>query len=228
MARVALGRAGEALPTCELLELRRARAAAGDAVRHDFDASGIVRECQSRGWDCLALSGRARDRGEYLRRPDLGRILDPGSRDQLRPVGCDASIVIADGLSALAVHRHAIAVLELLIPRLLTAAWRLAPVAVVSQGRVAIADDVAIAQESRLSVILIGERPGLSASDSLGAYLTWEPRRGRTDAERNCISNIRPEGLSYDAAAHQLFALMTASRERQLSGVGLKLTGLTA
>jgi ethanolamine ammonia-lyase small subunit len=226
MARVELGRVGEALPTKELLKLRRARTAAGDAIHEEFDAAGLVRECERRRWDAVMLRGSARDRGEYLRRPDLGRILEERSRDRLRPGPYDASIVIADGLSPLAVHRHAIAVLELLTPKLVASAWRVAPITVVAQGRVAIADDVASAQASRLSLILIGERPGLSASDSLGAYMTWAPQPGRTDADRNCISNIRPEGLSYEAAAHQLYALMTAARQRQLSGVGLKLTGL--
>jgi ethanolamine ammonia-lyase small subunit len=224
MARVGLGRAGEALPTRELLDLRASRAAAGDAVHEALDVTSVIQHCVSRGWEWAAVHSRARDRAEYLRRPDWGRVVDEGSRGALGPGPYDATIIIADGLSARAVHRHAVVVLEGLIPKLREAAWSIAPLTIVEQARVAIGDDIAMLQQARLSVMLIGERPGLSAPDSLGAYLTWSPEHGKTDAERNCISNIRPEGLAYEVAVHQLFALMTASRQRQISGVRLKMT----
>ena len=200
MARVGLGKAGDALPTRELLDLRRARAAAGDAVHEPFDAAGLVRECGRREWPAMAVRSCAGSRAEYLRRPDLGRALDDRSRELLQAGSYDAAIILADGLSALAVDRHAMAVLDVLLPRLREAEWKIAPVIVVEQGRVAIGDDIASRLGARMSLVLIGERPGLSAADSLGAYLTWGPVRGRTDAERNCVSNIRPDGLGYEAA----------------------------
>ena len=219
MARVGLGRAGDALPTRELLDLRRARAAAGDAVHEPLDVAGLMQELAHRGWPSVAVRSAAGSRVEYLRRPDLGRILHQDLRGALTAGPFDASIILADGLSARAVHRHAVAVLDLLLPRLHDAGWTTAPLTVVEQGRVAIGDDIATILEARLSVILIGERPGLSSTDSLGAYLTWSPARGKTDAERNCISNIRPDGLPYQQAAGQLFALMTESRRKRLTGV---------
>jgi ethanolamine ammonia-lyase small subunit len=169
----------------------------------------------------ILLHSAARDRATYLRRPDLGRRLDPESAALLQPGDFDAVIVIADGLSATAVHRHATELLDALLP--LLTGWQLAPIYVVEQGRVAIADEIGERLRARLSVILIGERPGLSSPDSLGAYLTWSPRAGRTDAERNCVSNIRDEGLAPALAAQRIAMLMNAARERQLSGVGLSL-----
>jgi ethanolamine ammonia-lyase small subunit len=157
-----------------------------------------------------------------LRRPDLGRVLNEESRAQLKPGDYDAAIVIADGLSALAVHRHAAPLLEALLPLLEETGWRLAPLTVVSQGRVAVGDEIGQRLGARLVVVLIGERPGLSSPDSLGIYLTWDPRPGRTDAERNCISNVRTEGLSYGLAARQLHFLMSEARLRKLSGIELK------
>ena len=227
MARVGLARAGDALCTSVLLELRQARATAGDAVHETLDVPGLAEECERRGLPWLGVRSAARDRTEYLRRPDLGRVLHEGSRAAVSqyprsPDLFDLLIIIADGLSALATHRHAFAVLDHLIPKLNEAGWRIAPLVVVEQGRVAIGDDVATLLPTRLSLILIGERPGLSSPDSLGAYLTWSPALGKTDAERNCISNIRPEGLPYGPAADRLFALMTESRRRQLSGFALK------
>ena len=170
----------------------------------------------------IVLQSAARDRKTYLLRPDLGRTLDPKSRLGLERGDYGAAIAIADGLSARAIHRHAAPLLGALLPLLDREEWRLAPIAIVRQGRVAIGDEIGERLGARLVVMLIGERPGLSASDSLGIYLTWDPRPGRTDAERNCISNVRPEGLSYAAAAHTLYFLMTESRRRKLSGVGLK------
>jgi ethanolamine ammonia-lyase small subunit len=227
MARVGLGRAGDALPTGVLLELRRARAVAGDAVHETLNVAGLGADCEERGWPWVAVRSGARDRAQYLRRPDLGRMLDEESRTVLSavprlPGPFDLCIIVADGLSALAIHRHALAVLDGLMPKLGEAGWTMAPPVLVEQGRVAIGDSIATLLGARLSLVLIGERPGLSSPDSLGAYLTWSPAPGKTDAERNCISNIRPGGLAYGQAADRLFALMTESRRRELSGVALK------
>jgi ethanolamine ammonia-lyase small subunit len=222
MARVGLGRAGDALPLREVLKLRAAHSAARDAVHETMDLAGMGLECRRRGWEYLTLHSAAADRIEYLRRPDRGRRLDDRAKSLLATHSAhfDAAIILGDGLSPLAVHRHAIAVLELLLPKL--EGWRLAPLAIVEQARVAVGDEIGAALNAALALVLIGERPGLTSPDSLGAYLTWNPRPGKTDAERNCISNIRPEGLSYEDAAGRLFALMTESRTRQLSGVTLK------
>jgi ethanolamine ammonia-lyase small subunit len=222
MARVGLGRAGDALPTQIVLELRRAQAAAADAVQEQIHVGALVTECQQRGWSYNAVRSAARNRAEYLRRPDLGRILHKDSHPATTAGPFDLSLIIADGLSALAVHRHAIAVLDRLIPKLRDTSWRLSPITIVEQGRVAIGDQIAGLLGARISLILIGERPGMTSSDSLGAYLTWQPCPGKTDAERNCVSNIRPEGLNYDEAAGRLFSLVTESRRRQLSGIELK------
>jgi ethanolamine ammonia-lyase small subunit len=221
MARVSLGRAGNALPVRELLDFRAAHAAARDAVHVALDIQGLRMECKQRGWEGISLHSAAANRPHYLRRPDLGRRLSEPSRSLLTPGSYDAAIILADGLSALAVHRHAIAVLERLIPRL-APSWKLGPIALVEQGRVAIGDEIGATLRAKLTLILIGERPGLTSPDSLGAYLTWNPRPGKTDAERNCISNIRPEGLPYEQAAARIFALLTESRRRKLSGVHLK------
>jgi len=222
MARVGLGRAGDALPVREVLDFRRAHAAARDAVHERLDVANLRMECGQRGWTCTTVHSAARDRAEYLRRPDLGRTPREEAGEFLPPGPFDAAIIVADGLSALAVHRHVVPVLERLLPKLQATEWTLAPLVLVEQGRVAIGDPIAQWIQARLSLVLIGERPGLSSPDSLGAYLTWNPSPGRTDAERNCISNIRPEGLGYDAAAERIFVLMTESRRRQLSGVALK------
>lgn len=215
-ARIALGRAGHSLPTRELLDFQLAHARARDAAHFRLDVRGLLEDISG-----IALHSAARDRAIYLRRPDLGRRLHPESAALLHPGDFDAVIVIADGLSATAVHRHARALLDVLVPLLPT--WSLSPIYIVEQGRVAIADEIGERLDARLSVILIGERPGLSSPDSLGAYLTWSPRVGRTDAERNCVSNIRPEGLPPDLAAQRVAMLMHAARERQISGVGLSL-----
>lgn len=216
-ARVALGRCGSGLPTAELLRFQLDHARARDAVYEELDLRSLDLPLP---W--IAVESAARDRKTYLLRPDLGRTLDPKSRLQLERGDYDAAIAIADGLSARAIHRHAAPFLNLLLPLLKAQEWRLAPIAIVRQGRVAIGDEIGESLGARLVVMLIGERPGLTASDSMGIYMTWDPRPGRTDAERNCISNVRSEGLSYAAAAHTLHFLMTESRRRKLSGVGLK------
>src|SRR5579863_5681784 len=220
-ARVELGRAGSSLPTRALLEFQLAHAKARDAVHLPLAVNSLVLELKQRGIDSVSLSSAARNRDEYLKRPDLGRRLSDDSRERLASLRSeyDAAFVIADGLSALAVHRHAVPLLGLLLGDL---DWRIGPVAIVEQGRVAIGDEIGELLGARMAVVLIGERPGLSSPDSLGAYLTWQPRPGRTDAERNCVSNIRAEGLSIAAASHKLRFLMNESRRLKLSGVRLK------
>jgi ethanolamine ammonia-lyase small subunit len=229
-ARIALGRAGGSLPTAPLLEFQLAHARARDAVHLAFDAEGVQRQLQERGHAVLRVHSEAASRTDYLRRPDLGRRLDPPSRAALgEPAagggGFDAAFVIADGLSPLAIHRHAVAVLELVWQALAQAGWRLAPVIVAEKSRVALGDEIGALLAAEQVAILIGERPGLSAADSLGIYLTYAPRVGSTDAERNCISNVRPEGLGYQEAAQTLVRLMLLARRYRLTGVGLKDVG---
>jgi ethanolamine ammonia-lyase small subunit len=227
-ARIALGRAGGSLPTAPMLDFQLAHARARDAVHLPFDAAGVKRQLTERGYQLLDVHSRVADRLIYLQRPDLGRRLDSPSKKTLQQVagahsgGFDAVFVIADGLSALAVHSHAIAVLDRAWAALVQEGWRLAPVVVASQSRVALGDEIGGLLGAGQVAILIGERPGLSAADSLGIYLTYGPRVGRTDAERNCISNIRPEGLDYQAAVRKLVHLMKEARRLQLTGVGLK------
>jgi ethanolamine ammonia-lyase small subunit len=217
-ARVALGRTGDSLPTRELLDFQLAHARARDAVHATLDASALRLELHALGVDAAVVHSAARDRSTYLRRPDLGRILDDESRTLIAAQRAkhDAVFIAADGLSALAVERHAAPLLQLVLPRFA------GPVILVEQGRVAIGDDIGETIGAGMAVLLIGERPGLSAPDSLGVYLTWRPRRGLTDADRNCISNIRADGLSYAAAAHKLLFLMNEARRRKLSGIALK------
>ena len=220
-ARVDLGRTGHSLPTSELLDFQLAHAKARDAVHLPLDVTSLILELKQKNIPCVMLASEANDRITYLHRPDLGRRLNAESREQLAPLksGYDAAFVIADGLSALAVHRHAAPLLELVLAKL---DWNIAPVAIVEQGRVGIGDEIGELLGSKLAVVLIGERPGLSSPDSLGIYLTWQPRAGCTDADRNCISNIRAEGLGYGLAAHKLLFLMNESRRLKLSGVQLK------
>jgi ethanolamine ammonia-lyase small subunit len=220
-ARVDLGRAGHSLPTSELLDFQLAHARARDAVHLPLDVHSMLLEFKQKNIPCVTLASEADDRFIYLRRPDLGRRLNAESRERLAPLKADYDVafVIVDGLSALAVHRHAVPLLELVLSNL---DLNIAPVTIVEQGRVGIGDEIGELLGAKLTVVLIGERPGLSSPDSLGIYLTWQPRPGRTDAERNCISNIRAEGLSYEIAAHKLLFLMNESRRLKLSGVQLK------
>jgi len=220
-ARVDLGRSGHSLPTRELLAFQLAHAQARDAVHLALEVDSVAVELNQKNIPSITLQSAAPDRTTYLHRPDLGRQLNPDSRERLQELNStyDAVFVIADGLSALAVHRHATPLLEVILPKL---DWNIAPVTIVQQGRVAIGDEIGEILGAKLSVVLIGERPGLSSPDSLGIYLTWSPRPGRTDAERNCISNVRAEGLSYTLAAHKLLFLMNEARRLKLSGVPLK------
>jgi len=224
-ARVGLERTGNSLRTREMLDLQFAQARAREAVHSKLDVNELTSDL---GGDPLVARSRADDRQVYLRRPDLGRRLEDASRSRVlsRAGRFDAVFVIADGLSALAVQTHAPQMIAAILRLLPAADWLIAPVVIVEQGRVAIGDEIGEFIGAALSVVLIGERPGMSAADSLGVYLTWCPRAGRTDAERNCISNIRTGGLSYAAAASTLGFLMNESRRRKLSGVGLKADSL--
>ena len=224
-ARIGLGRAGGSVPTARLLDFQLAHARARDAVHRDFDIEALAGKLRTRQIEPMVLASAAGDRQTFIQRPDLGRILDAKSKAFLeartRTAAWDAVFVIADGLSALAVERHALPLLERMRIHLQRDGWSLA-CCLVKQGRVAIADEIGALLPAQLSVMLIGERPGLSSPDSLGAYLTWNPLPGRSNAERNCVSNIRPQGLSYAAAAFKLLHLMQESRNRKLSGVALK------
>lgn len=223
-ARLALGRCGAALPTDEVLRFGWAHAMARDAIHAALDSQSLDEKLREKGWNVFQVRSRAPDRAAYLRRPDLGRVLDPGDAGRLKAWSvprADLCFVVGDGLSSLAIERHAIPLLESLKPHLPSEIHN-APLVIATQARVALADDIAAILQPRLVVMLIGERPGLSSPDSLGIYMTHAPFTGRSDADRNCISNIRPEGLSYDAAAFKLGWLIREALRRQLTGVGLK------
>ena len=218
-ARVFLGRSGPALPTRAVLDFQLDHARARDAVTEAFAPERIVEALGARA--TRIVRSRAADLPTYLARPDLGRRLDDDSAAALSHGDVDVVFVIADGLSARAVHRHAVPTLNATRTRL--EGWRIAPIVIACRARVALADEVGERLGARLAVTLIGERPGLSSPDSLGVYLTWDPRVGRLDSERNCISNIRPPtGLSYEQAAERLGNLMSAARSAHLTGVGLE------
>ncbi len=217
-ARIGLGRAGDALPTKASLDFQLAHARARDAVHGAADFAAI--EADLAPHKVLHVASRVPDRPTYLLRPDLGRRLAPESLEVLTKDQWDCVFVVADGLSASAVSAHAALMVQAAIKRL--AGWRIAPVVLARQARVALGDEVGEALGARFSVLLVGERPGLSVQDSLGIYLTFAPRVGRADSERNCISNIHPHGLSYDEAAHKLAWLMTEASRIGLTGVSLK------
>ena len=225
-ARVALGRSGASLPTRALLDFTLDHARARDAVHAAFDAERLVEEARGLGIDACAVRSRAVDRADYLRRPDLGRGLDPDSAGRLaervgRP--CRLAIVIGDGLSPTAVHAHATALLGSLLPLLAKGEpIDIGHLVIASGARVALGDEIGAILDARMVLVLIGERPGLSAPDSLGAYLTFAPKVGRTDAERNCISNIHRGGLTYDEAAFKIAWLIREGLARQATGVALK------
>ena len=220
MARVALGRAGNGVPTAANLAFQAAHAAARDAVHAPLDIDGLRAGLTRAGFDNQAVHSAAADRRTYLLRPDLGRRLGAGEAVRLAPMPGCLALVICDGLSAVAVQQHAAPLLASLRP--LLGDWRIAPVVVAEQGRVALGDEIGAALQAEAVAVLIGERPGLSAADSMGVYLTWRPRPGRSDAERNCISNIRPEGLPPEAAAAKLAWLIGEMRRLGLTGVELK------
>jgi len=223
-ARIGLARSGSSIATRELLAFRLAHAEARDAVVESLDQELILRGLAERGLPALLLRSASGDRHTYLARPDLGRRLEESSRTRLGAAGrnYDLVLVLADGLSARAVHRHALPLLDQVLPVLNGKQWHLGPVAVVQQGRVAIGDEIGHELGAALVAVLIGERPGLTSPDSLGVYLTWNPVVGRTDAERNCLSNIRPEGLTYPEAAQRLIYLSTQARQHKCTGITLK------
>lgn len=221
-ARIALGRTGVSMPTAPQLAFQLAHAQARDAVRLELDDAALARDLTAAiGLPCACLHSAAPDRATYLRRPDLGRKLDPASRAALdRPGSYDIGFVIADGLSALAIERHALPFLRSWLGA--APPMAIAPLTIVRQGRVAVGDEVAQLLGIELVVVMIGERPGLSSPDSMGLYLAWQPRVGMTDERRNCISNVRPAGLAYEDAARKLHYLVAEARRRGLSGVALK------
>lgn len=223
-ARIALGRRGVSVPTKAQLAFQLAHAQARDAVHLALDDEGLARVLAAQGQDCVQLHSAAATRADYLQRPDLGRRLDDASRARLAAAakGIDLALVAADGLSALAVQRHAAPFLAALRERLALETWTLSPVHIVAQGRVAVGDEVGQLLQAKAVLVLIGERPGLSSPDSLGLYLTWAPAVGLLDERRNCISNVRPEGLAYAQAAYRLHYLLSQAFTRQLSGVELK------
>ncbi|MEZ5657362.1 MAG: ethanolamine ammonia-lyase subunit EutC [Burkholderiaceae bacterium] len=225
-ARIALGRAGSGLPTDALLAFQAAHAAARDAVHAAFDPTAIQDALAAIGHPVITVSSQAGDRVRYLQRPDLGRLLNDEDAQRLAEgagEGCDLVIIIADGLSATATMAHALALTLRLLRHLPAHGVRPGPVIIANQARVALADAIGEQMKAAQSLILLGERPGLSSPDSLSGYLTWQPAPGRRDSQRNCVSNIRPgAGLGYDAAAHTLIYLMLEARRRRLTGVALK------
>jgi ethanolamine ammonia-lyase small subunit len=224
-ARIALGRTGVASPLKEVLDFRMCHAHARDAVFSIMRVNEFFEAFQQFQFPVINVRSKAKDRAEYLQRPDHGRKLDDISINKLKnesSYSADVAIVIADGLSATAINDHAFPVLVKLIPFLKQSLLTIAPVVIAEQARVAIADEIASLLNARLSVILIGERPGLSSPDSMGAYITYQPFPGKTDESRNCISNIRPQGLTYDLAAEKIAKLVRASLQLNISGVMLK------
>jgi ethanolamine ammonia-lyase small subunit len=225
-ARIALGRAGNSVPTAPLLAFNLSHAQARDAVHHPLDAAALHRQLREHGFAAtLDVHSAAPDREHYLRRPDLGRRLSDESRGLLAKAASasqpDVVFVVADGLSAVAAAKQSVPMLHAIQARL-QQDWEMGPVVVARQARVALGDEIGEMLRARIVVMLIGERPGLSSPDSLGIYLTYAPKVGCSDAQRNCISNVRPEGLNFDAAAHKLHYLLTHARRLGLTGVGLK------
>ena len=226
-ARIALGRAGGSLPTSEWLKFKSAHAAARDAVHNAFHAEELAGRIATLGVETVIVDSAAPDRLTYLQRPDLGRRLDDASQRRLLQLAAPNSppmlaIIVSDGLSALAVHRQTPPLLKALVPELRDTGVTIAPIVIARFGRVALQDQVGKLLGAQLALMLIGERPGLGSPDSLGAYLVYSPKPGNTDANRNCVSNIRPEGLPIDAAAETIRYLVAEALRRRLSGIGLK------
>ena len=225
-ARVALGRSGGSLPTRALLGFMLDHARARDAVHAVFDAAALISDLADVGLEAVVVSSRVGNRQDYLRRPDLGRQLDQASlrllQSRKRAAACPLAIVIGDGLSPTAVHAHAVGLLRNLLPRLAADGAGVGATVVASGARVALGDEIGALLKARIVLVLIGERPGLSSPDSLGAYLTFNPGIGRTDADRNCVSNIHGDGLSYDEAAFKIGWLIREGLRREVTGVALK------
>jgi ethanolamine ammonia-lyase small subunit len=225
LSRHTLGRSGSSVPTGELLRFSLAHARARDAVHTEFDQASIAASIQLQGFETLAVRSRSRSKAIYLRRPDLGRRLDEDSAGLLAQRSgrtCDLAIVVADGLSSAAIQAHAVPFLNVLGAGLRHAGFSLAPIVIASGARVALGDEVGHLLNARAVLVLIGERPGLSSSDSLGTYLTYDPVIGRMDSERNCISNIHHGGLSYDEASFKLLWLINEAFRVEETGIGLK------
>lgn len=223
-ARIAIGRAGVSTPTTPLLAFNSDHALARDAIYTPLNMIRMHQLFQQAGFETLAVTSRVRNRSDYLRRPDLGRLLDPASAEALQrkepPSPRMLTVVVADGLSALAPMTHALPLLESLHERL--SDWALDPIILATETRVALGDEIGQIRGAEAVLVLIGERPGLKSPDSLGAYLTYHPRVGRMDSERNCVSNIRPKGLSYQQAAFRLVHLLHRARILGATGVTLK------
>jgi ethanolamine ammonia-lyase small subunit len=225
-ARIAQGHAGCGLPTDALLDFQLAHALARDAIHQPWNIERFLEAVKAWGLEPLCLATPVADRVQYLQRPDLGRCLDSASRQALlldeRPA-IDIALIVSNGLSSVAVENHGLALLQAILAHCKRMSLRCGPICLVPNARVALADEIGTLLKARLSVIVVGERPGLSAADSLGIYLTYGPRAGKTDADRNCISNIRPpDGLSYEAAAAKLAYLSHRALQRGISGVALK------
>ena len=223
-ARIGLPRSGASLATAPLLGFKLDHARARDAVHEPLDDERLIADLAGPDTTALSVASAAADRKQFLMRPDLGRRLAQGADLALAPHATDHDVVfvIADGLSARAVQSHAAPVLKIIAPMLHKDGWRIAPPVVVRHGRVAIGDAIAALLRAQSVAMLIGERPGLTAPDSMGAYLTWQPGPRTTDADRNCISNIRPDGIGYADAAFKIAHLLRAMRDRRISGVQLK------
>ena len=235
-AHISLDRTGVSVTTRHALEFSLAHAQARDAVHAALALPSLLAALHARNLPAVAVRSAARDRTEYLRRPDLGRTLATAcaallasqpATDNLQPA--TLTLILADGLSALATERHALAVLDALLPLLKIgepdATWRVTPIVIAEQARVALGDEIGAALHAEVTVMLIGERPGLSSPDSLGVYITWAPRPGRTDAERNCVSNIRAEGLDYATAAAKIAWYISEGRRLGTTGVALRESG---
>ena len=223
-ARIALGRVGSSLPTKEVLDFGFSHAMARDAVHLPLDVDALDESLKTQGFTTVRVHSRSPDRSTYLLRPDLGRRLDEQSLNQLKNMAAgpiDLLIVVGDGLSSLAVERHVQPLLAE-IKQHMPEGWSSGPIVIASQARVAIADEIGETLNARMVTMLIGERPGLSSPDSLGIYLTYNPKLGCSDADRNCISNVRPEGLNYAAATKKLLWLAKEAMRLKVSGVALK------
>lgn len=225
-ARIALGRVGMSLPTKACLDFQLAHALARDAVSIPLDFVNLAQRLSTQGYQTVTLSTQAENQRLYLQRPDLGRLLNNEARDCLQPFTnnpIDAAIVVADGLSSKAITQHSEILLSLLLPKLQALGYQISPLCLVKHGRVAIGDAIAEYFNARLCIVLIGERPGLSSPDSMGIYFTYQAKSGiSTDADRNCISNIHQNGLSYQQAINKLLFLIEHAEQLQYSGVNLK------
>jgi ethanolamine ammonia-lyase small subunit len=225
-ARIARGRVGHSIPTSELLKFQADHAQARDAVYSELDIQQLNKSIsETFNLQILNLKSEVKNRPQYLQRPDLGRTLSQESRKKLKSISgseSDICFVITDGLSAQAINQNTLPILENLIPNLLAINWKVAPVCIVEQGRVAIGDEIGFLLKSEIVVILIGERPGLTSPNSMGAYITFHPHLGMTDESRNCVSNIRPEGMNFKMATDKIWYLLLEMKTKKLSGINLK------